>query len=98
MKLVYANPLLFDVQHKQNLLQLAGIDAEIRNQYASGALGEVAFVDAWPQLWVADRDAVAAKAVLDAQSNESAHWYCPQCQEENDASFEWCWQCQRERP
>ena len=36
------------------MLETAGIACEIRNDRLAGALGEIPFVECWPELWVVD--------------------------------------------
>lgn len=87
------------VENIKNLLQREGIDCQLRNQYASGGLGEIAPIDTWPELFVDEAHRAAAENIIQtvlAETNE-ASWYCSECGEENDSSFEICWQCQTER-
>lgn len=98
MELVYTHENLFLVNNALALLQREGIDAQVRNQYASGGRGELPVFETWPQLWVAQgAEAARARAVLDRwlQRGEGADWCCAHCGESNAASFETCWRCQR---
>lgn len=101
MKQVYAHPQLVMVSQMQSLLERAGIGSRIRNQYASGAIGELAPIDAWPELWVLeDRDAERASALIsDLQSpQEQPDWECARCGTASPASFDFCWHCGEARP
>ena len=98
--LVYTHENRFVVENISNCLKLAGIDAQLRNAFATGAMGELAPTDTWPELWVEDSDFAKAQQVIDTllSKAEGKAWYCSQCGEENAASFEICWQCQTEQP
>jgi len=99
MKLVYTHENRFLVGNASNLLEQAGIKTLWKNEFASGAIGEVSPFDTWPELWVLDDDdyLVATEIITTALSDKNApEWICPQCQEKNDAAFEHCWQCQTE--
>lgn len=104
MKKVFVdeNPGL--VQTARMLLDQHGIACFVKNEFASGGVGELSFLDAWPELWVLrDEDADAADRLLAVfeQEDEDAddtEWRCPQCGETNDASFEICWKCGWEDP
>ena len=50
MKLVYTHPNLAMVVQAASVLELAGIASELRNEFASGAIGEIAPISAWPAL------------------------------------------------
>ncbi len=94
MKLIYThqNPAL--AENMRNLLEEAGIQCILRNEYASGAVGELSFVDAWPEVWILqDSDYPRACNIIHQTQESSIDWVCPQCGEINDASFEICWQC-----
>ena len=54
MKRVFRAASLWQVAHARNVLIMAGIDSEMRNQYLAGALGDLPMFETWPQLWVED--------------------------------------------
>jgi hypothetical protein len=72
----------------------------IRNEYAAGAMGELAPIDVWPELWLLrDRDFARAEQVL-AQARadiSEADWLCKRCGSQSPATFELCWHCAGER-
>ena len=97
MKKVYTHENLFLIHNVKNLMERQGIEVIIKNEFSSGAAGEIAVFDTWPELWVIDdRDEIRALNIADSADNGSSLdvWYCRQCGEENDGSFEICWQCQ----
>lgn len=52
MKLLRRADNLITAYHWANLLQAAGIRCEVRNTALTGALGDIPFLEAAPQLWV----------------------------------------------
>lgn len=100
MKLVYTHPSNIVVAQARSALDLAGIKCVLRNEYAAGAMGELAPVDVWPELWLLrDRDYERA-ALLLAQSRaeiREADWFCHHCGSPSPATFDLCWHCATER-
>jgi hypothetical protein len=73
------------------------IRSQMRNEFSSSVMGEVAFFDVWPELWVADElSTLAIELISDVQKqeNKGPDWLCLQCQESNPVNFELCWQCE----
>ncbi len=100
MKLLYSNENRFLVSHAKNLLELAGIELVVKNEYAAGAVGDLSPFDTWMELWLRnDNDEQEAQAVLKSAFNTDIgpDWRCAHCQEMNGAAFAGCWQCQRGR-
>jgi hypothetical protein len=95
LKRVFRAASLLQVAHARNVLISAGIDAELRNQYLAGALGELPMLETWPQLWVDDAlEAVALRALETAALPPSgAAWVCAQCGEHLEPQFTSCWRC-----
>ena len=96
MKRVHIAPTLLDAQLAADALSSLGIVTHIFNANVAGALGEVPFMQAQPEIWV-DDDAQATRArealagLRDAPlRGEKA---CPACGETNPGNFMSCWQC-----
>jgi hypothetical protein len=96
MKRVHIAPTLLDAQLAADALSSLGIATHILNANAAGALGEVPFMQAQPEVWV-DDDAQAARAreALAGLHNAPLRGEktCPQCGEANPGNFLSCWQC-----
>ncbi len=96
MKRVHVASTLLDAQLAADALASAGIAARLLNTHAVGALGELPFLNAQPEVWV-DDDAQAARAcaVLAAIQNTPAsdEKACPHCGETNPGHFLSCWRC-----
>jgi len=100
MKVVYTNENSFLVNNIKNIIEAQEIEVFIKNEYAQGAVGEIAAFDSWPQLWVvndADYDRAMELVNSPLNSEDNIEWHCQGCAEVNDSSFEVCWNCQREK-
>jgi hypothetical protein len=95
MKRVYSAASLLQVAHARNVLIMAGIDSELRNQYLAGALGDLPMLETWPQLWVEDALEPAALRALAVSSApaKGEPWTCAQCGEQLEPQFMTCWRC-----
>ena len=100
MKRVYRAGSLLQVAHARNVLISAGIPCELRNQYLSGAMGELPMIETWPELLVEDSDERYALSVLAraAAVSDEAPWICSECREQLEPQFTCCWRCGHERP
>lgn len=95
MKRVYTASNLVSAQLASDLLASAGIPNHVFNAHAAGALGDVPFTAAWPEVWVerdAQADAATALIAADANTAEREH-ACPHCGERNPGNFLSCWHC-----
>lgn len=90
----HSNALL--VSHVHNLLQAAGIPAELRNMILGGGAGELPLGECEPEVWVAPHNVERACALI-RQSLEGgadeAEWVCPRCGERLEGVFDTCWNC-----
>lgn len=85
----------------RELLEREGVSCLIRNEQLFAALGEIPFLECFPELWVVDNDVwPRARMLLDSwlTSEEGlACWLCPTCGETLEGQFGACWQCGKER-
>jgi hypothetical protein len=95
MKRVFRAASLWQVAHARNVLIMAGIESEMRNQYLAGALGDLPMFETWPQLWVEDAlESAALRALAVAAKAPSGEpWICAQCGEQLEPQFTSCWRC-----
>lgn len=95
MKRVFRAATLLQVAHARNVLTTAGIGSELRNQYLSGALGDLPMFETWPQLLVEDDDESAALRALAraAALPAGSAWTCKACGEVLEPQFTQCWRC-----
>jgi hypothetical protein len=92
---------LVEAQHCVNLLLSAGIRAEVRNAFLAGAVGEIPFIEAGPQVWLdARQDPESARAILAEAKQADYHspWRCVGCGEMIEGQFTACWNCGEVRP
>lgn len=98
MRKVYSHESLVMINHLRNVLEAQGVAALVRNDRLMGVLGEVPFVECWPQLWVV-RDHQTTRAeqlILEALEEPDpalVDWTCVACGEQVDAAFGLCWNC-----
>ncbi len=100
MKLLYTHENRYLVHNMQNIIENAGFDIMLKNEFAAGAAGDLVPHETWLELWLMnDADYEQASKVLsDSFSlDNEATWLCSQCTENNDASFDYCWNCQQNR-
>jgi hypothetical protein len=94
---VFTNQNIAVVGAVRAYLEDNDIRSQMRNEFSSSVMGEVAFFDVWPELWVDDDlSAWAIELISDVQQqeNKGPDWSCLQCQEPNPVNFEICWQCE----
>ena len=96
MKRIYTHPNLALVAQVRSLIELTGIECALRNEYAVGAMGELAPISVWPEVWVVyDEDYGRALDAIQSSRriNPEPDWQCVGCASYNPATFETCWQC-----
>lgn len=96
MKRIHVASTLLDAQLAADTLSSLGIATHILNANAAGALGELPFTQAQPEIWVDDdsqagRAREALAALRDAPPR--AENTCAHCGEINPGNFLSCWQC-----
>jgi hypothetical protein len=99
MKLIYTSENRLLVSNAKNILENAGISAILKNEFASGGLGDLAALDTWLEVWVAnDEDYDQAVETLKStlSTKNATEWVCTNCREVNAASFDFCWNCEKE--
>jgi hypothetical protein len=83
-------------------LAAEGIVCLVRNDELSTALGEIPFVECYPELWVVDDEVYPrARLLLEQWLAEvtlvQENWRCAECGEILEGQFESCWKCGKER-
>lgn len=89
-----------ELESYKDVLRRNDIRFLVKNEFISGAVGELPFTEAWPQIWVLDEeDEQRAKKLCQKAEQEylkpQQDWVCSNCGETNSASFEFCWHCQQ---
>lgn len=99
MKKLESTESLVMINHWKNILESEGIACELRNEHLGSVLGEVPFIEVWPELWIInDLDFDRAKQLIsdDAAAESPADdWTCRYCGEENEGQFGACWNCSK---
>ncbi|MDT3708264.1 MAG: DUF2007 domain-containing protein [Thiobacillus sp.] len=96
MKRVHIAPTLLDAQLAADALSGLGIATHILNANAAGALGEVPFMQAQPEVWIDDdrQEAQAREALAGLRDAPlRGEKTCPHCGETNPGNFLSCWHC-----
>jgi len=98
MKKLYTHENRMIIFNLKNVLEDAGINVVIMNEFASSGAGDLATFDTWPELWVENESQFTqAQDILDGIvfNPKDDYWFCRGCQEKNDAAFQLCWNCGR---
>lgn len=85
----------------KELLASEGIQCLIRNERLLTGMGEIPFVECFPELWVVDEETypraiLLLRAWLEKPADTQS-WTCPGCREEIAGHFTVCWSCGRLR-
>ncbi|MBC8212310.1 MAG: DUF2007 domain-containing protein [Gammaproteobacteria bacterium] len=98
MKKLYTHENRLIVFNIKNLLEDAGIQCLIKNEFASGGAGDLVPIETWPEVWVTnERQLEQAQQMLLSLFSEDQtpthEWICGHCHEVNDSNFVLCWNC-----
>ncbi len=87
----------------KEMLAEEGIKCLVKNDRLSAGIGEIPFVECFPELWVIDDEVYPrARLLLDAWlargTGENAEpWTCSHCGEQSTQQFTACWKCSQSR-
>jgi hypothetical protein len=97
MRKVYTAESLVEIAHLRNVLEAAGIRCTVRNDRLAGVVGEIPFVECWPELWIRNpADLLRAReliAELTRAGPSGPAWTCADCGESIEPQFAVCWKC-----
>ena len=97
MKRIYSAASLPEAHLVLHRLQAEGIAARVFNENAQGAVGELPFTHAYPEIWIEHlKDEEKARSVVrqfETHPTSEPGWHCAGCGEHNPATFEVCWRC-----
>ncbi len=99
MRKVHTADSIVEIAHLRNLLEAAGIACLVRNENLGSVLGEIPFVECWPELWVVrNGEALRARGIVEdfrrsSPAPEGPRWRCARCGELAEPQFDACWRC-----
>ncbi len=97
MKKLYTTEDRAMLGHARNILESAGIECLLKNEFLSGGVGELPPNECWPEIWVADADQARAETLLATALRDPPEtppdWVCPVCGERIEGQFTACWRC-----
>ena len=97
MRKVHTADSTIEVAHLRNVLEAEGIACFVRNERLAGVIGEIPFIECWPELWVAESgQELRARGLIEQALRPRPvgdPWVCPGCGEHLDAQFSECWRC-----
>lgn len=100
---VHTASTVVEAAHLRSVLEAAGIACFVRNEGLVSAIGELPFVECWPEVWVVhNRDVLEARGLIDSVIRApalppGADWICRECGERVEGQFDACWRCSAER-
>jgi hypothetical protein len=100
MKKLYVAGDIFEAQLLHSLLKVQGISSLIKNEGLQSGVGELPFVEMWPEVWIIEqKDWISAAYVLKLFKplEPLQDWICAVCFSTNPGTFETCWSCQANR-
>ncbi len=96
MKKLTSSESIITINHYKNILTAEGIQSEIRNEYLGSVMGEIPFIETWPELWIVNAlEFDRAQQIIEEVEAESPTepWKCLHCGEQNEGQFAVCWNC-----
>jgi hypothetical protein len=97
MRRVHTAESTIEIAHLRNVLESEGIACIVRNDRLAGVIGEIPFVECWPELWIAEPgQELRARGLIEQALRPrpaGKPWICPECGEHIDAAFTECWRC-----
>jgi hypothetical protein len=101
MRKVYSSQDVNLVHFALSVLEANKIDCVILREHLTGAVGGLAPLDTWPELWVHDAEELEQARQLIASAMKKSEtqqtpWICSGCGEEIEPQFTQCWQCETE--
>lgn len=100
MKKVFTHENRLIAFHIKNLLQGQGIDCLVKNEFASGGVGDLSPFETWPEIWVEDKHSSRAEQIVNQHAlsdTDELEWTCTDCGEKNESTFKICWNCNRSK-
>jgi hypothetical protein len=97
LRKVHTSESTVEIAHLRNVLESAGIACVVRNDRLGGVVGEIPFLECWPELWVVRTgEYLKARSLVDEVLHAApspAAWRCIGCGEWIEGQFAVCWNC-----
>ena len=100
MRKLYVAVDVIEAQLLNSLLKSKGISSLIKNEVLQSGIGELPFVEMWPEVWIIEQnDWFFANRVLESFKplDTLEDWMCTHCLVANPGTFETCWSCRAQR-
>lgn len=87
----------------KDMLAEEGVACLVKNDRLSAGIGEIPFIECFPELWVIDDEVYPrARLLLDAwlaqaEDSEAEPWTCSNCGEPSAPQCSVCWNCSQEQ-
>ena len=94
-KLYIANDII-EAHLFDSILKNQGLSSRIKNEALQTGVGELPFVETWPEVWIQnlkDWDRALELLADFKQVNTKEDWLCSNCNEANPGTFQTCWLC-----
>lgn len=94
MRRVFSTYDLIAAHHARNMLEAAGIRAEVRNWRLASAMGELPPAECQAEVWVDEAHSAQAERLLREEAPAAGPpWTCAGCGERIEPQFTQCWRC-----
>ena len=96
MRLVDTAPNAAEVHIRKGVLEKNGIACIMKNEHLAGAVGDLAAIAIWPELWILnDAQEGAALKILESATRPrfEKKRRCAECGAEIEGPFDACWNC-----
>ena len=96
MKKLYIASDIIEARILDSILKSQGLSSVVRNETLQGGIGELPFVEIWPEGWIENScDWEEAEELLEGfvQVSTDKDWICSSCKEINPGVFQTCWFC-----
>ena len=95
---VHSAPHPLVLENLRNVLQVEGIESEVKTPFLGAARGDIPATECWSELWVlddreADRAMGVIRSALEPYEQGGSGWKCQSCGEQSEEQFGACWRC-----
>ena len=100
---VYTNKNITMVGIVRAALENSEIECVIKNDNLTSTVGEMPFLETWPEVWIFDeakqeQAKSLVQEIITDKAQKRIHWTCENCNEISEDQFTECWNCNRPKP